>query len=142
MWGGRIETCLSFPCELEKKWTVTIHLINLGMLSDVPHNLGYKDAASPQDEPCQEIRLNSVERLSRALPGTKIPSHQSSNNRIPAACNRLYIFISANECRLYFRSLHVLLRRKQLPTPVFLLRESHAQRSLQAAVHRVAQSQT
>ena len=42
------------------------------MLSDVSHNVGYKDAAIPQDEPCQEICLNIFERLSRALPGTKM----------------------------------------------------------------------
>ena len=42
------------------------------MLSDVFHNVGYKDAAIPQDEPCQEIHLNIFERLSRALPGTKM----------------------------------------------------------------------
>ena len=33
-------------------------------------------------------------------------------------------------------------RRKWIPIALFLPRESHGQRSLQAAVHRVAQSQT
>ena len=33
-------------------------------------------------------------------------------------------------------------RREWQPTPVFLLGESHGQRSLQATVHRVTKSQT
>lgn len=49
-----------------------IHLMTLGRLSVMSHNISYKDVAIPQDKPCQEIGLVIFERLSRELSATKM----------------------------------------------------------------------